>query len=64
MDYARLEMIRLEHSHGKDDWHRMEEVHDPAQSDSEREWGRHRIFKCSSCADEIRIAEPETSQRG
>jgi hypothetical protein len=63
LDYARFEMIRLEHSHGKDDWHRMEEVHDPAQSDTEREWGRHRIFKCTSCEDEIRIAEPEQGPR-
>ena len=65
MDYARFEMIRLEHGHGNNEWHPMNEVpHDAAQNDPEREWGRHRIFKCSTCEDEIRIATPENQQRG
>jgi hypothetical protein len=59
MDYARWEMNRLEHSHGKDDWHQMEEVHDSAPLDQEREWSSHRIFKCATCEAEIRIAAPE-----
>lgn len=63
MDYARFELARLEHSHGKNDWHRMEEVHDSAQTDSEREWGRHRIFRCTTCEDEIRVAVPEPGGR-
>jgi hypothetical protein len=54
-------MLRLEHGHGKGEWHRMEEVRDPAQHDSEREWGRHKLFRCSACEDEIRIETPDTS---
>jgi hypothetical protein len=56
-------LVRLEHGHGRDGgWHRMEEVHDAAQSDQEREWGRHRIFRCTTCEDEIRIEMPEPGQ--
>lgn len=62
MDYARFELIRLEHGHGKHDWHRMDEAaaDDAARHDPEREWGRHRIFKCSTCDEQIRIAVPDT----
>jgi hypothetical protein len=58
-----MELLRFEHSHGKDDWHRMHEVtsaHDSAASDPERKWDRgDRIFRCDSCAEEIRIVSPE-----
>ena len=37
----------------------MEEVRDPAQHDSEREWGRHKLFRCTACEDEIRVETPE-----
>lgn len=63
MDYLRTELVRLEHSHGKNDWHRMDEVRDSSQTDSEREWSRHRIFRCSSCEDEIRIETAEPGPR-
>ena len=59
MDYARFDLIRLEHRHGRDDWHRMDEVDSPAAHDAEREWARHRIFRCTTCEDEIRIDAPE-----
>jgi hypothetical protein len=59
VDYVRSELVRLEHSHGKDDWHSMTEVRDPSQADSEREWARHRIFRCTTCEDEIRIEVPQ-----
>jgi hypothetical protein len=62
LDYLRSELVRLEHGHGKDGWHSMEEVHDPAQRDQEREWGRHRIYRCTTCEDEIRIEMPEAGQ--
>jgi hypothetical protein len=55
----RSEMLRLEHGHGSGDWHRMEEVRDAAQNDSEREWGRHKLFRCTVCQDEIRVEMPE-----
>ena len=63
MDYARFDMIRLEHSHGRNDWHGMEEVDSPASHDAEREWSRHRIFKCTSCEDEIRIDASDAGAR-
>jgi hypothetical protein len=62
LDYLRSELARLEHGHGNNDWHSMEEVHDPAQRDAEREWGRHRIFRCTKCEDEIRIQVPDSAR--
>jgi len=62
-----MEFLRFEHAHGKDDWHPMHEVtpaHDPAASDPERKWGRQRIFRCDSCAEEIRVDVAEDEQRG
>jgi len=65
LDYARYELIKYEHSHGQGDWHRMEQVDDPSLHDSEREWSRHRIFRCALCEDEIRVemSEPEGMSR-
>lgn len=56
-----LEMGRIQHSHGDDDWHDMTEVAphpDSAENDSERDWSRGRIFRCTTCADEIRVVSP------
>ena len=61
-----MELLQFEHSHGDNDWHGMHEVtpaHDPAASDPEREWGRHRIFRCDSCSEEIRVEVPEEKQQ-
>lgn len=55
---SQLELARFQHSHGSDDWHDMVEVassHDSAGSDPERSWARGRIFRCSTCTDEIRV---------
>lgn len=59
MDLIRAEVARVEHRHG-DAWHGMHDIspeHDSAESDVERTWARGRIFRCDSCADEIRIVE-------
>jgi hypothetical protein len=56
---AQFELSRLEHHHGGDSWHDMYEVseaHDSAESDPERQWARGRIFRCSTCEDEIRVS--------
>jgi len=53
------ELVRVEHSHGNNEWGTMEEVHDAAQTDSERQWSRHRIFRCKSCEEEIRVEVEE-----
>ena len=59
-----LELGRMQHSHGHGDWHDMVEVEtapDSAESDRERDWQRGRIFRCTTCEDEIRIVNPQES---
>ena len=61
---AQFELARLEHNHGNNDWHEMNEVsgdHDAAGSDPERQWARGRIYRCSTCEDEIRVVMPDPS---
>jgi hypothetical protein len=62
-----LEMGRVQHSHGNDEWHEMVEVTphtDSAENDTERDWGRGRIFQCTTCEDEIRIVVPTDGAGG
>lgn len=67
--FSQLELARLQHGHGDDKWHDMTEVtpaHDAAQVDPERSWASGRVFRCSTCEDEIRIVgqdEAPPSQR-
>ena len=59
-----FEVARIQHSHGNNDWHDMNDVtpsHDTAESDPERGWFRGRIFRCSTCDDEIRVDMPDES---
>lgn len=59
-----LELARLEHSHGDDKWYEMHPVaptHDPSETDPERDWARGRIYRCSSCEEEIRVVAPDPS---
>ena len=63
---AAIELARLEHSHGGDDWYEMEDVtptegHAAAERDPERQWAHGRIFRCKECADEIRVSLPDPS---
>jgi hypothetical protein len=50
---------RMEHRHGSN-WYPMEQVssHDPAASDIERSLGRHRIYRCTRCDEDVRIEIP------
>lgn len=62
--WAQFELARLEHHHGGGEWHEMYEVseaHDSAEGDPERKWSHGRIFRCSTCADEIRVLAPDPS---
>ena len=62
--WAQFELARLEHHHGENDWHEMVEVsqaHDSAESDPERQWTTGRIYRCSTCEDEIRVVPPDPS---
>jgi hypothetical protein len=48
---------RVEHRH-TEGWHPMqpvEEVHDAASVDKERDWRRGAIFRCAECDDVIRV---------
>ena len=56
-----LEVAQIQHGHGGNDWHDMVEVTDAssASEDPERGWLRGRIFRCSTCADEIRVNQPD-----
>ena len=56
--------FQIQHSHGGGQWENMEEVtpaHDAAGSDPERSWQSGRIFRCKSCNEEFRIADPNES---
>jgi hypothetical protein len=53
-----MELAHMQHGHGDGSWHDMEEVHaDSAGGDPERGWLRGRIFRCTACADEIRVVD-------
>ena len=63
---SHIELARLQHHHGGNEWHDMLEVtpnHDAAESDPERSWSRGRIFRCSTCEDEIRVTLPDEERR-
>jgi hypothetical protein len=56
--------FRVMHWHGGDDWEPMTEgEHSVTSHDPERAWMRGaRIFKCSSCSEQIAIA-PDKNAR-
>ncbi|HUQ43394.1 MAG TPA: hypothetical protein VM451_03150 [Candidatus Limnocylindria bacterium] len=63
--------VKLLHRHGSDDWAPYSEgsEHDSASRDVERSWLKQgaRIFKCSSCADEVMVmpaGEPSSESSG
>ena len=63
---AAFELARLEHNHGNNEWHEMQDVtpdqdaeHDAAAHDPERLWTRGRIYRCTTCDDEIRVVLPD-----
>ena len=58
MDVVRSssQLLRVEHRHG-DQWVRLEPspAHDSAESDAERGWQFGRLFRCTTCDEEVRI---------
>ena len=57
-----LSLGQIQHHHGGNEWHDMYEVedaHDPASIDPERSWQRAKIYRCSTCEDEIRVVVPD-----
>jgi hypothetical protein len=58
---------RMQHAHGDGKWEDMEEVspsHDTAEGDPERSWGHGRVFRCTSCGEQFRLAEPDDAAPG
>jgi hypothetical protein len=57
-----IDLARFEHHHGGTEWHDMNEVsasHSSAESDPERDWQRGKVYRCSTCEDEIRVSLPD-----
>ena len=62
--WAQFELARLEHHHGGDEYHDMQDVtpgHDSAESDPERQWSAGKIFRCSVCEAEVRVSFADPS---
>ena len=65
MDNIRLleAEYRIQHHHGDGTWWDMEEDissrHDPAQHDPERRWSRDRIFRCTTCQQQITVVHDD-----
>ena len=53
---ASSQLLRVEHRHG-DEWVRLEPspAHDSAEGDPERQWPFARLFRCTTCEEEVRI---------
>lgn len=48
--------LQLEHRHHDGSWSPMEpNHHESADHDAERSWLRRRIFRCSSCDEEVAV---------
>ena len=59
MDYGRIQelMLDVQHRHSDGSWGRLEPEasHDPSEKDPEREWSNSTLFRCKTCAEEVRI---------
>ena len=60
------ETVKLLHRHGNDEWVPMaESEHGSAAHDPERAWLRGaRLYKCTSCEEEILITAPPDERPG
>lgn len=58
-----LEIANIQHGHGNGEWHDMVDVTDTssAKQDPERGWLHRRIFRCTTCEDEISVQLPDKS---
>ena len=55
---------RIYHRHAYGSWVEMFEdrsPHSPAESDPERGWANHRIFRCTSCDSSVTVIDEEGS---
>lgn len=53
----------MQHGHSDGTWHDMEDVTptDSTAEDPERGWRRGKIFRCKTCDEQFRVAEPNQS---
>jgi hypothetical protein len=63
MDPFRLaeQPLQFQHRHSDGSWGSFEarpESHDPADHDPERAWPDGKIYKCSTCDEEILVTDP------
>ena len=67
MDPRTIELL-LQHRHSDGTWSPMTETaghHDPAAHDAERRWPFGRIFRCTSCSEEVAVdTEPSLGRSG
>jgi hypothetical protein len=50
--------LRLDHRHDDGTWSPMEPAqHGQPEHDAERSWLRGRIFRCTTCNEEVRVNE-------
>jgi hypothetical protein len=61
--------FRLEHRHTDGSWSPMEPVeHDSTAHDGERSWLRRRLFRCTTCTEEVAVTnandDDEAPNRG
>jgi hypothetical protein len=57
MDNVRVfQELQFQHRHDDGSWAEMERVpHDQAEHDPERSWAKGQIFRCTKCAEQIRV---------
>jgi len=58
---------RIEHRHSDGSWGEMVEdraPRSPAESDPERGWANHRIFRCTSCDTSVTLIDEDGSPPG
>ena len=49
-------LLNVQHRHG-DQWVRLEPTpeHDAAEGDAERQWEFGRLFRCTTCDEEVKV---------
>jgi hypothetical protein len=54
----RVASLLLEHGHSDGSWSPMQRVeHDSADHDAERSWLRRKIFRCTTCDEQVSVTE-------
>lgn len=54
---------RISHRHPDGAWGEMVQAHDSATDDPERQWGKSRLFRCTSCDESVTIERESVDGR-